>query len=550
MNPAIYYHPEAYSITGPKLMGRNAAGESFLRGYALHSSASEFWVQVEHADHVEQFEASIRAAGRNEQIRVVQKTNLQALSHAGVIYHPGPGIGESALRRSIFDHQAWSLCGVTHTTSSAAAMDAIVDLVTAPVQPWDALICTSHSVKANVTQIIDAQLEYMRDRLGITKTVLPQLPVIPLGIHAQDFQFPAASKQVSRTALGIDADSIVVLYMGRLSFHAKAHPMAMYQSLEIAANETGKKLVLIECGWHANDHIHNAFAEAAKITCPSVRVICLDGRVADQRNLAWQSADIFCSLSDNIQETFGITPIEAMAAGLPVVVSDWDGYKDSVRDGVDGFRVPTTMPLAGLGNDLAARHALGIDTYDMYCGHTSSLISVEVKSAAKAFIALINDANLRASMGESSQKRVKDVYDWEKIIPRYERLWAELTEIRVSSGPGATKKKSQRWPARMDPFLSFAGYTTTYLEPTTILRLSGLDLIQAQSRINAFKALAMVNYAKEIAPTDNELMIVISNASDGPLPARDLVRGITDQRRHHVFRALSWLLKLNILEAI
>ena len=83
-----------------------------------------------------------------------------------------------------------------------------------------------------------------------------------------------------------------------------------------------------------------------------------------------------------------------------------------------------------------------------------------------------------------------------------------------------------------------------------MLRLSGLDLIQAQSRINAFKSLAMVNYAKEIAPTDNELMIVISNASDGPLPARDLVRGITDQRRHHVFRALSWLLKLNILEAI
>lgn len=25
MNPAIYYHPEAYSTAGPKLMGRNAA---------------------------------------------------------------------------------------------------------------------------------------------------------------------------------------------------------------------------------------------------------------------------------------------------------------------------------------------------------------------------------------------------------------------------------------------------------------------------------------------------------------------------------------------
>jgi len=31
MTAAIYYHPEAYTTSGPKLMGRNAAGESFLR---------------------------------------------------------------------------------------------------------------------------------------------------------------------------------------------------------------------------------------------------------------------------------------------------------------------------------------------------------------------------------------------------------------------------------------------------------------------------------------------------------------------------------------
>jgi hypothetical protein len=33
MNPCIYYHPEAYTTSGPKLMGRHAAGESFLRGF-------------------------------------------------------------------------------------------------------------------------------------------------------------------------------------------------------------------------------------------------------------------------------------------------------------------------------------------------------------------------------------------------------------------------------------------------------------------------------------------------------------------------------------
>ncbi len=43
---------------------------------------------------------------------------------------------------------------------------------------------------------------------------------------------------------------------------------------------------------------------------------------------------------DNIQETFGLAPLEGMAAGLPLLVSDWDGMKDTVSPDV-GFRVKT-----------------------------------------------------------------------------------------------------------------------------------------------------------------------------------------------------------------
>ena len=75
-----------------------------------------------------------------------------------------------------------------------------------------------------------------------------------------------------------------------------------------------------------------------------MRVVVLNGQDSQQRKTAWASADIFCSLSDNIQESFGLTPVEAMAAGLPCVVSDWDGYRDTVRHGEDGFRVDTAMP--------------------------------------------------------------------------------------------------------------------------------------------------------------------------------------------------------------
>ena len=53
------------------------------------------------------------------------------------------------------------------------------------------------------------------------------------------------------------------------------------------------------------------------------------------------AANIFVSLSDNIQETFGLTVIEAMAAELPCVVTDWNGYKDLVKDNETGYLIPT-----------------------------------------------------------------------------------------------------------------------------------------------------------------------------------------------------------------
>jgi hypothetical protein len=264
MNPCIYYHPEAYTTSGPKLMGRHAAGESFLRGFLLHARTQAFWLQVQKLEHARHFQATAAALGRGQPVKAVQAGNLAALSEPGLVYYPGPGIGEHAWQRAVHGgHAAWSLCGITHTTSSAGAMDALAQLITAPVQPWDAVICTSTAVKAHVERLLQAQVDHLQERLGATRLVLPQLPVIPLGIHTHDFAYTSEQKATARQTLGVDANTLVVLFMGRLSFHAKAHPLAMYQALEAAATATGKNVVLVECGWHANEFIEKAYADAA-----------------------------------------------------------------------------------------------------------------------------------------------------------------------------------------------------------------------------------------------------------------------------------------------
>ena len=112
MSAAIYYHPEAYTTSGPNLMGRNAAGESFLRGFLTHSTANEFWAQVQSPNHAQQFAQTVVAYGRTEPVKAVDMNSLGELVKAGLLYYPDPGIGQHAFHRAAYGHGAWSLCGL------------------------------------------------------------------------------------------------------------------------------------------------------------------------------------------------------------------------------------------------------------------------------------------------------------------------------------------------------------------------------------------------------------------------------------------------------
>ncbi|MFN7779843.1 MAG: glycosyltransferase family 4 protein [Betaproteobacteria bacterium] len=541
MTTALYFHPDGYPMGGPTLMGRNAAGNSFLRGWLAHSEQHDAVALVEQAEYAEAFR---RLCTQHAPARPTRVLGPAQLADGGVthVYYPGPNIHELAWQRQFLGRAKFSLTGITHTTASSGAMDSITDLLTAPLAPWDALICTSAAVVQTVRTVLEAQAEYLRWRFGATRFVPPQLPLIPLGINVADFAFSAAQRAAARERLGVAPGTLVVLFTGRLSFHAKAHPLAMYQALARAQAATGARLQLVECGWHANEYLANAFAEAARAACPDVPVTVLDGRRAEDRSTAWASADLFCSLSDNIQETYGLTPLEAMAAGLPVVVSDWDGYRETVRDEIDGFRVPTLMPPAPLGGDLARRHALGVDSYDLYCGHSSQLVAVDVAATAAAFEKLIRAPELRARMGEAGRARAQE-FDWSVIVRRYEDLWRTLDEARRAHKDETAPPAP--WPARMDPFAAFAGYPTHTLAPTARLRLAREDAAEALAR---WRALAMVKFSALAAPSVEECDAILARLARGPATAAQLVAEFAPERRPLVFRGLVWLVKLGVVE--
>ncbi|MDP8918190.1 MAG: glycosyltransferase family 4 protein, partial [Pseudomonadota bacterium] len=475
-------------------------------------------------------------------------SKASALKQIGCFFTPSPINAAQAWQRELHGSKAWSLCGVNHTLSSARAMDGLTDLLAAPVQPWDAVICTSAASRDVIQTLFERQEDYLRGRLGATRFVRPHLPVIPLGVDCDAQAEQVAGRELARAALGLRAKDFVVLFLGRLSFHAKANPAPMYLALERLSQR--HSVVLIECGWTANVQIAAAFADARAKLCPSVRSIVLDGRQPDKRAQAWGAADVFCSLSDNIQETFGLTPIEAMAAGLPVVVTDWDGYKDTVRNGIDGFAVPTIAAPPGSGHLLAARHALEIDSYDSYIGQASTAVSVDIDAAAQAFEHLASDPDLRRRMGASGAARAREVFDWKVIIQAYENLWRELGRLRMAGEPGSPSSPDSTrpfWPARPDPFELFASFPSAELSSAhRVMPVASIDEQEVSERL--VLKLALVNISPDISSAF--LLDLWKQVGSEGATVRSMLAAQGNSSAALTIRGLLWLAKLGLLRIL
>jgi len=548
-NAAIYYHPDGFDTSRPKLMGRQAAGEAFLRAFVRHGEAETVYCCANTPEHFADFQRQVAPFAGSKSAKWIPRTAVSRLGEPGCLMYPGPDITDLAWARRHFDQRLFSLCGITHTTASPGVMDNIGDLLLAPVQPWDAVICTSESVKRTVRQVHQDWSGYLAERVGARPQPVLQLPVIPLGVDCDRFATSAetdAARAELRARHGIAEDDVAVLYVGRLSFHAKANPLPLYLGLEEAARRSAKKLHLVLAGWFANEVIERAFVDGAAQLCPSVNLIRLDGREPRVRRLVWFAADIFASLSDNIQETFGLTPIEAMAAGLPVVATDWNGYRDTVRDGVDGFMVPTRMPPAGFGDPFALRQFLRIDSYDRYIGHTSQCVAVDVEATAAAITRLAIDAGLRRRMGAAGRERARNTFDWSVVIREYQDLWRNLAERRrreTETAPPAPG--SPAYPLRADPFRLFAGYPTASIEPD-------LTVVLAPNRSAAdFPTIGAVElgaYARFLFAADDDCVKLLEHLDKhGKSTIHRLLELFAQQDRGKILRTIAWLAKLDLV---
>ena len=557
---------DSYSTSGPTLMGRQAANEGFLKAWFKHSGHREFWCLARFKEEAQIFARIGEAvhSGRTNPpgYRWLSQNSIHRVAEIGTAYLPGPQVADVAwMRRRNPQAQAtgFSIVGMTHTSCELPIQDALANMLTAPVYPWDAQICPSQSVQTMVQRLLDDEAAWLHEHTGAVCANRPQLPIVPLGVDCDALDLNPAAKaqhrQHWREHWGLNPSEVCVLYMGRLDLRTKANLYPMLDALELAAQSLrerqGPQLSLVLAGWFASEWDETTLRAAVMQACPSVRVIFEDGRTPEARAGVWHAADVFSSLVDNIQETFGLTPIEAMAAGLPVVVTDYDGYRESVREGIDGFRIRTWQPAAGQGLDLIDAHADAISGYRDYVSKASAYVGIDIAQAAAAYAQLALDPALRQRMGEQGRQRARTQYDWAGLVPRYMDLFSELGRLRqaavtVTQGPHSI---GARHPRRSDPYHSFSHYPSATLGPGLILRPGPLLSPNAAERETQLATMLERPVYQNIKSQLDVVWIkallseVASHPSGKPWPFGDPVDGkaATD-------RQIGWLIKTGMVQ--
>jgi glycosyltransferase involved in cell wall biosynthesis len=159
---------------------------------------------------------------------------------------------------------------------------------------------------------------------------------IPNSVDVDRFQPPGEpQKRALRDRLGIPQDRPVASFTGRL-VTTKGLPSLLRAWRAVVARHPDALLVLVGSGGLGIQNCEDALRAY-------VGEHRLEGNVVftgsvDNVHEYLQASDLFVFPSE--REAFGISVIEAMACGLPIVTTVVDGIRDVVRPGVDALAVP------------------------------------------------------------------------------------------------------------------------------------------------------------------------------------------------------------------
>lgn len=422
-----------------------------------------------------------------------------------------------------------------HCASYPQLLDQLfTELVMLPVKPYDAFICTSESVRKAVENILERISSYY----GVKKKI--KLATIPLGINTDIFC--PGDKNALREKYNIGKEEFVILWLGRLSAADKADLIPLIKIFSnLVKKNREKKIKLILAGYQpiGTDYISVLEQEIYKNKIED-KVVILKNHDVRTRYELYQMSDVFTSPIDNLQETFGITPIEAMACGTPQIVADWNGYKDTVIDGETGFRVPAYWTVCD--QDVIERGCLPSDVNHrsmIYHYMFAQSVALDLDEYEKAFQILLDNPMLREKMSKKSRERALKRYDWKNIIFTMDELWKELVDESKKSYT-QFHDNSFICPNYCSDFVS---YPTKYIEDSVIIGLRNRDT-------SATHRDYPVIYNNEELLLPRELLNLILNIIEKDTSFGEIYKNITNYPEAMTKRAIMYLIKYGYLRIV
>lgn len=427
-----------------RMWGRVVANHDFLAALVAAGGCSRVTLYVPSRGDVQLLERTLVGSfvAGHTQVEIVPYAHLPAALGAAppdVMHMLDPNMWLAAHVRAQLAARPFVVTGVTHSLANQHFLQWALLNSANGVGPDDCLVCTTDTARSVVEGV------FSRLRRTLPGFVAPATAVIPLGVGPP---LVSGSREEDRAQLGWSADAVVVLSLARFhpQFKMDLRPVLRLAGL-VAARAPQVRFVL--AGSSGDGGYLGFIREQA-------RAAGLDGCVSfepdpDEARKAQllQAADVFLSLSDNLQETFGLTVVEALGAGLPVVASDWDGYRSLVEEGRSGFLVPTKS----LPPDPLWEAALALRSDPLVHLFSAQTTAVDLDVAGERLGVLAGDAGLRRRMGAAARLRAH-AFEWPVVIARYIELWTRLLHAR----------SALRFIA------DFAGYPTSQLAATDRFR--------------------------------------------------------------------------------
>lgn len=206
--------------------------------------------------------------------------------------------------------------------------------------------------------------------------------IIPNGVDYELFSAKAA--QGRRPLPGLDPDKLRILFVGAM-VKRKGLPHLIEAFREILNRRDDVELLVVGDG-PGRRAIDRSLDERLRARIHFVGAVSRRSALAEY----YASADIFCAPSLG-RESFGMVLLEGMAAGLPVVAYDIEGYRDVVTHGRDGLLVER-------GNSTALAQALNY---------------------------FLDNPEERERYGERGRAQAESL-DWREIALRVEAVYREL----------------------------------------------------------------------------------------------------------------------------